>query len=145
MKLIEYLQDGACMQARCVLCYLQTNVCIFEDDEDPYKIKTGDIEVGRWENCREQGYCVSLAKNGISLNIIFFEHRNSDSICAVKWQENGMINTPSLDSPELKKTKWYNDKFAVDKKVPYMHIREMGDWILNEFKQFIKTDDEIPE
>lgn len=132
MNIKDYMQDGADMQARCVLCYLQVNAPGVEENIDA-------TEVGRFENCREQGYCVSVAKKGKQLNIIFFEHRNGDNLCAVEWIEKpGLINTPTLDAPGLKKSPWYNDKFAVSKEVPYMHIQEMGDWIVDELNNFLK-------
>ena len=99
----NYLLDGAGMQARCVLCYIQDYVIreSWDDKSNYYKEK---IEVGRWENCREQGYCVSLVNEAHhQLNIAFFEHRNNDSICAVAWKEL-TLNTPTIDSKELEKT-----------------------------------------
>ncbi len=126
MNIEDYMQDGAEMQARCVLCYLQVNA------------SAPDVtEVGRFENGREQGYCVSVAKEGKQMNIIFFEHRNGDSLCAVEWIDEPGLNTPTLDAPGLKKTAWYYDKYAVSKKVPYMHIQEMGDWIIDELNNFL--------
>jgi len=78
-NLMNYLQDGASAQARATLMYLQN----YGEVEKSWNKETGRyeaaIEVARWENCREQGYVVSLmARNCKQLNIAFFEHRNSD-------------------------------------------------------------------
>ena len=133
MELKNYLLDGACMQARCVLCYIQ-DFEINESYDEKYGMNMARIEVGRWENCREQGYCVSLAaENFKQLNIAFFENRNSDELCAVEWVEN-TINTPTIGSKELAKV--YKSKYNTQKSMPYMHIEEMGDWITGELKKW---------
>lgn len=92
MELQHYLQDGAGYQARAVLMHLQGRGPI------EHKTYTAIINVGRWENGREQGYVVMLTdKKGQQLNIAFFEGRNSDSINAIEWIQSS-INTPNIDS-----------------------------------------------
>ena len=66
--------------------------------------------VARWENCREQGYVISLRLPTYSkqLNIAFFEHRNTDSICAIVWEQR-TLNSPTIETAEfgdVYKTKW---------------------------------------
>ena len=88
VKLSHYMQDGACYQARAVLMFLQAECGEIEESYDREKeYYKAIVSVARWENCREQGYVVSLRSEDRSkqLNIAFFEHRNSDAICAIKW------------------------------------------------------------
>ena len=56
----EYLNDGANWQAQAVLAYIKGNIFSLEnfvkyDNNLFYKAK-----VGRYENCREQGYVFSI-------------------------------------------------------------------------------------
>lgn len=91
-SLEAYLEDGANYQARAVLMFLQSRANIegsWNREEGRYE---ANVKVTRWENCREQGYITSLRTKDYSrqLNIIFFEHRNSDSIHAVKWEQTSL-------------------------------------------------------
>jgi hypothetical protein len=136
MKLDYYMKDGACWQARAVLAYLQAFGQIEESWNKETKEYDAEIKVGRWENCREQGYVVMLVEPNYKkqLNIAFFEHRNSDNICAVKW-----IQSPTLNSVNLSTAKFgdvYKDKYDTSFSVSYSEITKMGDWILNELKEF---------
>lgn len=130
-----YLQDGADHQAQAVLCFLKVrNV----EDSWNQDLKKYDAEptVGRWENCREQGYIISLRSKDFKrqLNIAFFEHRNSDSICAVKWQQISM-NTITIDSAVFGEG-IYTDKYDVSKSVGYGQIVEMASWIQEQLEEF---------
>jgi len=129
-KLDQYMQDGACAQARAVLAMVQSFHIegTWNSDSRDYDV---DLKVSRWENGREQGYTVSayIFKGGKSrgINIAFYEHRNSDSIHAVVF-EKVCWRTPSLDDiPEdhpYQKGK-YNTDFSVD----YGNIVGMVDYI----------------
>ena len=134
-KLNSYLQDGANYQARAVMCMIQ-----------PWNIETSwctetkqylaEIKIARWENCREQGYVVSFRPGFDSgqLNIAFFEHRNSDSICAVMW-EQVTLNSPTIDTADFG-GKVYKDKWDVSHEVSYGQILEMSKWIYNQLENY---------
>ena len=80
------------------------------------------------------------------LNIAFFEHRNSDNICAVCW-EQVTVNPPSIDlfneapfptdaaifPPEV-----YVDKFDVSHSVSPGRPQEMAHWIQDQVDTFIQ-------
>lgn len=133
-NLKRYLQDGANHQARAVLCLLQT----FDVEESwnaDWKRYAAEPKVARWENCREQGYVVMLcAENNKCLNIAFFEHRNSNEICAVKWEQTNFPNSPTIDTAQFGK-EVYRDKFDVSHTVIYGEIAKMADWIKDELEQ----------
>lgn len=118
--LCDYMQDGACKQARATLMLLQAGECY-------------GATVARWENCREQGYVVScLNDRHEQLNIAFFEHRNSDDICAVAWSQLTM-NAPTIDTAifgDVYKTKW-----DVSHSVGFGQFREMADWIKDQIRE----------
>lgn len=128
-----YLDDGACAQARAVLAMLSHFT--IESSWNPTTHRyDAEINVGRWENCREQGYILSLvAPWSKQLNIAFFEHRNSDSICAIKWEQFSMTSI-TIDTAvfgDVYKTKW-----DVSHTVDYGHIVEMVEWIRTQFTEF---------
>lgn len=132
-KLENYLEDGANYQARATLMFLQRDANIEESWNAEYKTYDAEIKVARWENCREQGYVVSLRnKKREQLNIAFFEHRNSDSICAIKWQQES-INTLTIDNAKFGDV--YKDKYDTSHSVEYGKAYEMAEWIIKELTE----------
>lgn len=129
-NLEHYLQDGANYQARATLMVLQSKCNIEESWSAEYKEYQAEIKVGRWENCRSQGYVVSLKnKPNKQLNIAFFEHRNSDSICAIKWEQSS-INSLTIDNAEFKGI--HKDKWDVSHTVNVGDFEGMANWIIEE-------------
>jgi len=131
----EYMNDGANWQAKAVLAALQRHECIVEESYVSGQGYQAKFSVGRWENCREQGYIVSMRDyfnpKMPQLNIAFFEHRNSDSICAIKWIQ-GSMNTLTIDTAKFGDV--YKDKYDVSKSVGYGKIMEMAEWIEEQFE-----------
>lgn len=145
IRLDKYMLDGACPAARAVLALLQGRLS--EDLMNP-KGFYPMVVVGRWENCREQGYVVSIRsrfpKEGEpfevrQLNVAFFEHRNSDSICAVKWEQE-TLNSPTIESMEAENV--YEDKYDVSHSVDYDKHYEMADWIATQLEEFDERNDD---
>lgn len=110
--------DGAEPQAQAVLAYIRMRGSGIESSWNPATHRY-DAEpfIGRWYNGREDGYVISLRLPGVDtrqINIAFFEHRNSDRICALifyaitKYRE-----PPTIESIPLSH-RWLNDKYAVD-------------------------------
>jgi hypothetical protein len=145
IELKNYLQDGANWQARCVLCYLQGNIheidFLIKDELNLEKNET-DIYVGRYENCREQGYVVSLCYKGRRINYAIYEHRNSDELIVLK-SNCKTTNTPNVDA--MWKDKGENaSKYDYDKSFSCGDIVLCGNWIINDMKLFIiKIEKEI--
>lgn len=130
-----YLQDGAKHQARAVLAILQESADIEPSWDKERKMYIAEPKIGRWENCREQGYIVSLRSKNYSeqINIAFFEHRNSDSICAVKWEQYS-VNPLTIDNAEFGEI--YKDKYDVSYETEYGEIVEMAGWIERQLTNF---------
>lgn len=126
-NLQNYMNDGANYQAQAVLAFLR----LYLSDLDSLI-----IEVARWENCREQGYVMMIKLDGKQLNIAFFEHRNSDNICALKWEQS-TINSPTIDTAKFGDV--YKDKWDVSYKVSVNEISKMSDWIVDEVNAFAKS------
>lgn len=142
----QYLCDGAKKQARAVLCMLQ-GFDIEESWNAERHAYMAEIRVARWENCREQGYVLMLRNKSFQkqLNIAFFEHRKSDSICAVKWGEM-TLNSPNIDTAKM--GKYVDDEWAVDHTESYGRVTEMAEWIEQTLTDFWNADsktDHAPE
>ncbi len=43
------------------------------------------ISTAPYCNCREMGFAILIGWKGETENIVFFEHRNSDKLCALRW------------------------------------------------------------
>jgi len=131
IKIGNYLQDGADAQSQAVLAMLKQNPDIEDSWNSENKYYEAIINLGRWSNCREQGYIVSLRNsNHKKLNIAFFEHRNSDSIVAIKWVQcsMNMITIETAKFPEGV----YGDKWELEYSVGYGEIVKMAEWIKSE-------------
>lgn len=123
----NYMNDGADYQARAVLCFLQG--AEIAGANEFY------LNVSRWQNCREQGYIITARSldHSKQTNIIFFEHRNSDAICAVQWDQKS-LNSLNIDNAEFGDI--YKTKFDVSHRVEYGQIMAMSDWIENQLTRF---------
>lgn len=88
----HYLEDGANWQAKLVMVYLQYRTQeVLDVVWDKEKRKSdATIYVGRYENCREQGYVFTLYYNGKQRHYAVYEHRNSDTLCVL------ISNVPSI-------------------------------------------------
>ena len=135
MNLKYYMQDGANYQARAVLAFLQSHDGIEESWDDEFKRYGAEIEIGRWENCREQGYVLSLRSKDYSrqMNIAFFEHRNSDRICAILWEQE-TINSPTIGTAEFGDV--YKTNWDTSHEEKYGNISQMSDWIWEQLENF---------
>lgn len=132
-NLNNYFNDGADYQAQRVLMDFKDLLGDgFDSDYDSEKgCYKHEIKIKRWENCREQGYVLCLKnEKKLQMNIAFFEHRNSDRICAVKWIQN--IENPTIQNAEFGNI--YKNKYDVSKEVPWREYMAMSDWIYKEFE-----------
>lgn len=144
----SYLNDGASWQAQAVLAYIRANTSnaldiTYNKELGNYAVQ---IEVGRYENCREQGYVFTIKFAGedretkerhfYQRNYAVYEHRNSDNIIVLISNTN-TINTPDID--DMWRDKGNNpSSFDYDKAFEYDDIVRCGDYILSDMKDFIK-------
>lgn len=135
-KLFGNNPDGANPQAQAVLAYLRAHAGIEQSWKAERHHYEATPEVDRWHNCREQGYVVTLRSKDYKrqLNIAFFEHRNSDSICAVEWDQH-TINPPTIDTFP-KDHPYYNNKFDTSHSVDPGKVEEMAGWIFQRLTTF---------
>ena len=130
----NYNNDGANWQAQAVLAYLRYRAEEFIGET--YDKKNGcyeaTISVGRFDNCREQGYVVSVRYKGQQRNYAFYEHRNFDSICVVKFDQQTK-DTPTLEDVCDK----MKDKYDYTISFKYGQILECGEWIGGDIMDFI--------
>ncbi|MBP5722077.1 MAG: hypothetical protein J6X18_00635 [Bacteroidales bacterium] len=136
VKVEDYLNDGANWQAQAVLAYLKSQYSYplqgtWNNELRCYK---ADFYVGRYENCREQGYVFSVRYMGEQRNYAVYEHRNSDVLCVVVF-DRLTINTPSLDDVIAN----MKNKYDTTKKFKCGEILSCGAYILEDAKNFIDT------
>lgn len=118
-----YLNDGANWQAQCVLSYVRSHLHLPND----YKVL-----VGRYENCREQGYVFTLCKDYKQvLHIAVYEHRNMDSL-VIKSFKGFFFNTPRAEDLGMK------DKWDYDTSFDYGNVFECGKMVIDTFDYEIK-------
>lgn len=119
----SYLNDGANWQAQCVLSYVRSHLDL---------PKSYNVEVGRYENCREQGYVFTLCKDYKQvLHIAVYEHRNMDSL-VIQSFKGFFFNTPRAEDLQMK------DKWDYDKSFPYGNVLECGKYVIDTFEYEIK-------
>lgn len=136
----DYMNDGAHPSAKAVLALLSW-FDIEESYDSERRVYRAEIKVARWHNCREQGYVLSLNSKDYSrqLNIAFFEHRNSDSIHAVKWEQN-TLNPPTINTADFGDV--YQTKWDTPHSVSYNQHYDMAEWIKEQFTDFwLETSD----
>jgi len=136
-NILHYNEDGANKQAQATLAFLQYFIGdgIETSWNSEYHCYDADIRVARWENCREQGYVVTLRSKDYKqqLNVAFFEHRNSDSICAIKWFQN-TLNSPTIHTADFGEV--YKDKYDTSHDVGYGEAAKMAEWVKNQLELF---------
>ena len=131
-NLEHYLHDGANWQAQAVLAYVRSQAFRVRECTKPLMIDP-EIEAGRFENCREQGYVFRL-RIGVEIlkNYAVFEHRNSDSIVIFK-SDSHSINTPGIDEIYGERGKYdYDHSFS------YGQIVECGDVIIEDMENLVR-------
>lgn len=132
----NYLNDGANEQAVAVLAFLRgAKDSILEPSRDEKWGYRAYFEVGRYENCREQGYVFSIFWKGKQKNYAVYEHRNSDELI-VLISNVCTINTPSVK--DMWADKGENpSKYDYDKEFEYGDILGCVEWIKNDMKATI--------
>ena len=131
----NYMHDGANWQAQAVLAYLREakSNTINETWNEEYHCYNAEVYVGRYENCREQGYIFSVMYKGEQRNYCVYEHRNSDQLCVVVFDaiSNG---TPSK---ELVWDAMGDNKWNFTKAFGFGEIVSCGNYINKDIKDFI--------
>lgn len=134
-------------KALCVaqlLAYRDGLECSWDDDSHFYR---ADIDVAPWYNGRERGLVFSMRSPRFGkgqINIVVYEHRNSDEICLLQFHTPGLINPPTLaDVPD----DVYVDKYDVSASFSYNQIVEAADWIYDQLTEYwvLEKSDEVLE
>jgi hypothetical protein len=146
-EISRYMDDGANWQAQAVLAYVRTFAFSVKDIKKPDDISPAQeteierllsfihIEVGRYENCREQGYTFKVYCFSKGLNVAVFEHRNSDTLCLNVF-DGIFINTPTWEDVwKGKESKW-----DYDYSFPYGSIVECGEKVISLLKEFVEKE-----
>lgn len=95
-------------------------------------------ETSAWYNGRERGLvfrCGTLF--GPVLCIAVFEHRNSDTLCALRWEAKLWgINPPTIES-DGDAAYHGGNKYNVAHEVGYGNAGKMAQWIAEQFQAFV--------
>jgi hypothetical protein len=126
------LHNHISAHANAIKAYLEHWDGIEPSWDDEQKDYQADVYIAEWHNCREQGYIVYMRnKKREQINIAFFEHRNSDSMCAVKWIQH-TLNPPTIDTAEFDDV--YKDKWDVSHTESHGQASKMADWIYDQLE-----------
>jgi hypothetical protein len=128
-KLFQNDIDGVNAQARAVLAYLSEHSGIESSWDDKLNRYNAYPVVFRWHNCREQGYVVAMRSHSRQINIAFFEHRNSDQICAIEWEQLTLSGNP----PHIDNMPKSGD---ISHQVDHGKPSEMADWVFERLTAF---------
>lgn len=123
----SYLNDGANYKAQAILAIVRGYFGYIQEGGTNHK--DVQIYVGRFENCREQGYVFSLYYNYHFIkHYAVYEHRNSDEIC-VLFSRTNTINTPNAEQMFGER-----GKYDVDKFFHYDQIVEVADFVIEDMR-----------
>jgi hypothetical protein len=127
--------DGADFQAQAVLAYLRYFIGdgIEESWNGEQNRYMAEPHVTRYDNAREQGYVVYLKTRDYKhqINIAFYEHRNSDAICAV------VSDAKTLNAPRQEDiTEHMRDKYDTTHDVGPGEAYQMARWIADKLTDF---------
>lgn len=131
----DYLNDGANYKAQAILAIIRGyRDEIAEAAETPNEVM---VNVGRFENCREQGYVFMLwYKYRFIKNYAVYEHRNSDQICVL------ISNKQTTNTPNANDMFGERGKYDVDKTFPYNGIIDAADYIIDQMRKEIRLFEE---
>lgn len=137
-RIKNYMNDGANWQSQAVLAYMRGNIFRVEDwVEYEHKdiLKYFTTKVGRYENCREQGYVFSIQFGTEERHYAVYEHRNSDNLI-VLISEGLCMDTPGVNF--MWKDKGENaTKYDYDREFGYGEIVNCGEWIIEDMLGWI--------
>jgi hypothetical protein len=134
MNIRHYMHDGADWQAQAVLAYMRGHIFQVED-EVKKKDNWGMSYVGRYENCREQGYVFSIKVGLEQRHYAVYEHRNSDRIC-VLISDGVCMDTPNVEF--MWKDRGENaTKYDYNKDFRCGEIMECGEWIIDDMLKWV--------
>jgi hypothetical protein len=123
-----------------LLSKITPHFAFYNKDMHEYEVR---FETKPWYNGRECGFMLSMG-NGILghrgkeiIHIAVFEHRNSDSICCLKWTNDSFYwNSYNGDFSDAYqgKNKW-NVAFSAN----YGEIGKVAEWIMNTLEVFYSS------
>lgn len=132
---------GMDSQARAVMAYLEGMEPDFANWRGDIRSYDVSLETRPWYNGRERGFVISMQHGwlgkGAVIHIAVFEHRNSDSICALVWDTPRFYyNGPISDDETLNLAYGGGDKYNVTKEFKAGAIGEVADWIYATLETF---------
>ena len=130
VSLESYLNDGACPQAIAVLGLMKAHADYILDRFD------AELFVGRYENCREQGYVFTIRYKGLQRNYAVYQHRNSDALCVL------ISNAYTMGTPQVADM-WADkgknaSKYDVNNSFGNTEVEDCASFIENDMISFLE-------
>jgi hypothetical protein len=100
--------------------------------------------VAPWYNGRERGIVIYMVNRDYSdqINIAVYEHRNSDNICALMWNQLTYMDPPTLATMPKGV---FESKWDVTESWPYYKAVDAAEWVVAQLDEFWqKADVAIP-
>lgn len=116
-------QLGINAQAQAVLILLNGMNCD--------RLQNRNMQTTTWYNGRERGLCfyvddfVKRKRRCVAV----FEHRNSDDLCALKWEDDININPPLSNLETFERAYKGGNKHNIDFSVGWGEIGKMAMWV----------------
>lgn len=121
-------------QALAVLHYLAAYELTYPEDV------LVDVKTAPWYNGRERGvvFSVGALLTGEYLHVAVFEHRNSDSLCALRWvNTSGYMNPPTIVSDGNRAYPTDNKSNDIVFQVDPGEIGEMATWVRDQMQNYL--------
>lgn len=96
------------------------------------------VRVTPWYNGRERGFVFQAGRDSV-LNIAVFEHRNSDGICALRWETPYYGMNPPTIASDGHLAYPNDDKFGdIAHSEEHDGADDMAAWIYEQFKEHME-------
>lgn len=131
---MDFRNFGINAQALAVMAYLGNRDGIESSWNKEASNYMAEVRAAPFYNGRERGIVFYMTNaRGKQLNIVVYEHRNTDQICAIRWEKNTYINPPNLNDlgeDVFPTSHSYTESWK------YGEAHLAADWIYEEFNNY---------
>jgi len=111
------------------------------------------VETSRYHNCREQGFLWSMCKGSLpnfsdgapQINFVWYEHRNSDRLCCVKWTGKVKIPLDGSVTYQVIPEEAFPDKYSYTEGFHYFDFLKAIAWWADELQDWYDKIKEVSE
>ena len=111
------------------------------------------VKTSRYHNCREQGFLWSMCKGSLpnfsdgapQINFVWYEHRNSDQLCCIKWTGKVKIPLDGSITYQVIPEEAFPDKYSYTASFRYYKFEEAISWWADELQDWYDKIKEVSE